>query len=129
MGACLTSPCLNGGTCIPNPATGGYSCVCEANFIGPTCQYPITRFLCDTGDSDVNKCQSWASLGFCNSAYTYSTVPIPLYCPISCRVCNQLCFDSSDSCPLYASMGLCGVINSKNNGLCRRSCGTCSCSK
>ncbi|XP_054761431.2 protein delta homolog 1-like [Lytechinus pictus] len=40
--ACLSSPCLNGGSCSESP--DGFSCDCEENYEGKICQ--ITRSMC-----------------------------------------------------------------------------------
>ena len=97
-----------------------------AGFTGTLCQYSIDANACNLGDRNATACQSWSSLGFCDFTYEYNRVPVPLYCPISCKQCNgRLCYDSLENCPVWACMGLCSLINAQNNGLCRKSCGGC----
>lgn len=126
VGSCNSQVCLNGGTCIPNRYNGLHACICPSGYIGDKCEYKIN---CDRGDTNIAQCRSWSSMGFCNLKYTYNQMPVPVFCPISCNVCNLLCYDAVDQCPLWSSQGICGSINLQNNGLCRKSCGQCYYSK
>nr|CAB3266732.1 sushi, von Willebrand factor type A, EGF and pentraxin domain-containing protein 1-like [Phallusia mammillata] len=38
--ACLSFPCLNGGTCLHKPAPPFFECVCTSAATGPTCSIP-----------------------------------------------------------------------------------------
>jgi hypothetical protein len=93
-----------------------------AGFTGNRCEYTLN---CNVGDTNINQCKSWSSLGFCDLKYLFSGSPIPILCPISCKYCASQCFDSAYECPQWASNGLCATINAQNNGLCRKSCTQC----
>ncbi len=41
MGACFTSPCLNGGACVPGTGSA-FTCYCAAGYVGALCETPIT---------------------------------------------------------------------------------------
>lgn len=120
---CISNYCLNGGTCIPS-ATGLNTCLCPVGFIGNKCEYAVN---CDRGDQSISQCQNWAQRGFCKLKYTYNSIPVPIYCPISCNMCNdnQLCTDSTPQCYNWKQQNLCPSIAMQNNGLCRKSCGGC----
>ena len=115
--------CQNGGRC-----NGNNRCICLANFYGTNCEFALTSTICSRGDVDSDRCRGWRSNGFCSFSYTFNNVPILIYCPISCNVCNdikQLCQDSQRSCEVWARLNFCDVVNRENPNLCRRSCGLC----
>jgi hypothetical protein len=141
------SPCLNGGTCVLN-INNATTCVCRANTYGNYCEFAVTAQLCQSGDRDTVKCKQWYSFGLCTFANSYSTMPLPFYCPQSCNLCatglatpvvlaNSLqnsipaqhsadCVDSQTSCLLWAAMGLCNRVNQNDPKLCAKSCGRCN---
>lgn len=122
IGSCNPLMCINGGTCLPNAYNGLNKCICPPMYTGNNCELLIN---CDRGDQSISQCRSWSSLGFCNLKYTYNGVSVPMYCPISCNMCNQQCTDAVNECSNWATQGLCGSIVSQNNGLCRKSCNQC----
>jgi hypothetical protein len=124
---CSTNPCLNGGTCIEE-TPGTFFCQCVANSYGKTCESRITAETCNAGDVNSNLCQVWSSLKFCDFSFSYNFTPVPIYCPASCNLCKGLsaCNDMQPNCQLWAQMGLCDLVNSKDANLCKKSCGTCA---
>ena len=120
---CADSPCLNSGTCSTN--SQGYFCACMSNFYGLNCQYQVTSQTCLTGDQNSNSCKSWANLGFCSFAYIYNSVPVPIYCPMSCGLCTTIsgCFDTQERCSTWAQSGYCNSIDAN---LCNKSCNLCA---
>ena len=71
-------------------------------YTGNNCELLIN---CDRGDQSISQCRSWSSLGFCNLKYTYNGVSVPMYCPISCNMCNQQCTDAVNECSNWATQG------------------------
>jgi hypothetical protein len=125
-GPCCNNPCKNGGTCISQPSfQEGFSCSCPSNFYGLNCS--VSSTLCGSQDSNIILCPIWASNGFCNDQYQYNSIPIPVYCPISCKTCNQnlACQDSQANCVFWANTNSCSLLNSINQNLCKKSCGSC----
>lgn len=118
---CQVTTCQNGGSCYLNEHHQP-QCFCQEGFTGNNCEY---RINCLHGDTNPNQCQLWSYQGFCNYKYMFNSVPLPIYCPISCGLCKGRCFDSQKQCSYWASLGLCNVLNSQNNQLCKKSCGSC----
>jgi hypothetical protein len=126
--ACMQNPCLNGGTCSNQFSSfNGYLCTCRANYFGINCQEYLSNSTCSSPDTSPILCPYWASLNYCSYHYTYNLIPLPVYCPQSCKLCNQVqtCVDSQISCAFWASAGLCATANSINPNLCRKSCNNC----
>ena len=125
---CSLNPCLNGGTCLIQASSpNGYSCSCLANYFGTNCQVLLTLYTCNAPDGNSTLCSYWATNGFCNYQYSYNQIPLPVYCPNSCKLCTQIqnCIDSQSSCTFWASSGLCNTVNNVNQNLCRKSCNNC----
>ena len=126
--ACGGSPCLNGGTCTSQPSVSlGYYCACAANYYGTNCQTKLTQGTCTGTDTSPTLCPVWASLNLCNYQYLYNLIPVPVYCPLSCQLCNQVsqCIDTQTSCSFWATSNLCASVNAINPNLCRKSCNNC----
>jgi len=127
--SCATNPCQNGATCVDQTSIPGgtYYCQCPANFYGKNCDYQVTSQTCSAGDNNVADCQTWSQNGFCSFSYTFNLVPVPVYCPNSCSLCNDVtaCADSQANCVIWSNMGLCASVNAIDPNLCRRSCNTC----
>ena len=126
------SPCQNGGTCMLS-INNVITCQCMPNVYGKYCEYEVTPSLCLNGDRNTERCTMWSSLGLCNFQNTFSSMPLPIYCPKSCALCplkdqvNKFaCRDSQTSCALWATMGLCERINENDSSICAKSCGTCN---
>ncbi len=125
---CANRPCMNGATCVDQSASGGsYYCTCPANFYGRNCDYQVTAQSCSAGDVNSTSCATWSHFGFCSFTYTYNSIPVPIYCPQTCGLCNAVsaCQDSQANCQIWANMGLCPKVTQIDPNLCRRSCGTC----
>jgi hypothetical protein len=120
--ACSNVKCQNGGSCYVN-INNQPICFCLPGYTGTMCDYNVNCLL---GDTNINQCRSWSIMGFCNNMYLFNGLPIPVYCPISCRLCNLNCYDSATECFLWANLGFCNILIAQNNGICRRSCGQCS---
>ena len=126
--ACAGNPCLNGGTCSNQASLSvGYYCACPANYFGVNCQVRLTVSTCNSADTSSILCPFWSSLGYCSYQYLYNLIPVPIYCPVSCKLCNnvQNCIDTQASCTFWANSGLCSTVNSINPNLCRKSCNNC----
>jgi hypothetical protein len=72
-------------------------------------------------------CPVWASLNLCNYQYLYNLIPVPVYCPSSCKLCNQVnqCLDTQTSCSFWAASNLCSTVNAISPNICRKSCNNC----
>lgn len=118
---------------------------CQQNHYGPNCEFHVTPQKCMEGDSDKTMCSQWKKGDYCDFKYTYNDTPIPIYCPVSCGLCqtaviintqssnsyssppsSSSCVDSQTSCTQWAALGLCSVVNAQDPNLCRRSCGNCT---
>lgn len=88
-GANNQSPCLNGATCIQQQfLPNGFFCICPSNYFGITCQVTDLNITCSTPDTNLLLCPLWSGTGFCNYRYTFDLIPVPVYCPFSCKSCN-----------------------------------------
>lgn len=117
--------CQNGGSCILQG--GNYICLCPANVYGRNCEYVVSTQTCLAGDKNPNYCSIWSTFNFCRWIFSYNSVPVPIYCPISCGLCPNggFCTDSQVNCAFWSDLGLCGIINNRDPNLCKRSCGLC----
>ncbi len=119
--ACNGYTCQNGGTCYVNLSSQPV-CFCLPSVTGTMCEFNVN---CAVGDTNTDQCKSWSAMGFCNNMYLYNSMPIPVYCPYSCRLCNQVCYDSTPQCSLWSALGFCNILIAQNNIICRKSCGQC----
>ena len=125
---CAANPCQNGGTCSNQiTVSSGYFCLCPANYYGINCQVLLSNLTCFAPDTNGLLCQYWASLNYCSYQYMFNLIPIPIYCPASCKLCYQLptCVDSQASCSFWAASTLCPMLDNINQNLCRKSCNNC----
>jgi hypothetical protein len=124
---CSKNPCQNGGTCTNEPFfPTKYYCSCPTGFYGVNCTFSLNN-PCSASDSNSSLCEFWSSSGLCDSQYLYNLIPVPIYCPVSCQLCNKLqkCTDTQLGCIFWAASNLCSLVNSVNKNLCRKSCNTC----
>ena len=127
--ACSLNPCKNGGTCTNQPTYAtGYYCSCPFGFYGVNCTVHMTNSTCNNAkDTSPIFCPLWHSSGLCANQYLYNLIPVPVYCPVSCKYCNevQACQDTQINCLFWSTSNLCVLLNSINQNLCRKSCKIC----
>lgn len=122
--------CHNGGTCFRQvtPANEVLNfCKCRANFFGRYCQLGLTRQTCSQTDTDPVVCSFYKAVNFCSYKYALGFVPIPVYCPRSCGLCQNglSCVDEQVNCKIWSVLGLCEKANAINANMCRKSCKNC----
>lgn len=86
--------CQNSGTCYLNyGASPFYQCRCRFGYTGTNCEVSITTttvsstaFLCV--DRDTSSCPIYARFNYCSNLYYIYGVPVPTYCPVSCKRCS-----------------------------------------
>ncbi len=124
---CETMVCQNGGTCIAD-GNSHVECRCPKSFYGQYCENQITEEVCKTGDRNKVDCQIWEFYGFCSFAYTYNAVPVPIYCPNTCKLCTDVnvCSDTQTNYGIWFVLGLCDSVNKIDVNACRKSCGYCT---
>ena len=126
QGNCSSSPCQNNATCVNQVSlNGNYYCQCAPNYYGINCEYKLSSQICNGGDLNATLCSSWSYNGLCNFLNTYNSVPVSIYCPTSCGICEGFCKDSQPNCAVWKNMGFCSTVNKINPLLCTKSCGTC----
>ena len=76
--ACDSNPCQNGGQCSTT-SLNKFTCQCPVGFMGSNCQ--VVGACVDRNPN----CQFYASRGFCSSAFSINGIPIPTFCPVSCK--------------------------------------------
>ncbi len=123
---CETLKCQNGGSCLTDGKNSA-QCRCPKSYYGQYCENKITEEICKTGDQNIVDCQIWEFYGFCSFAYTYKTVPVPIYCPTTCKLCTDanVCADTQINCGIWLTLGLCDSVNQIDENACRKSCGYC----
>ena len=146
--------CSNGGSC--NPSTG--FCSCPTGYSGPACATVIGCTLsgifsclngfycnpqtgsciCQSGsceninacgsDSSPMLCATFAASNFCSFNFMYNSQHVPLYCPVSCKYCNQvlvpICRDAQHNCNFLVSINGCSTLNWITQN-CKKSCHLC----
>ena len=124
--SCNTKPCQNGGSCIED--ANRIQCKCPPKFYGQYCENQITAEICIGGDQHETDCKIWQFYGFCSFSYTYNAVPVPIFCPDSCKLCsnNGICEDTQINCGIWLNLGLCQSVNQIDQYACRKSCGFCT---
>lgn len=76
--ACDSNPCQNGGQCSTT-SLNKFTCQCPVGFMGSNCQ--VVGACVDRNPN----CQFYASRGFCSSVFSINGIPIPTFCPVSCK--------------------------------------------
>ena len=126
---CSVQGCMNGGTCQSVNLNGVRNiCVCLPNVYGSKCELVVTNSICSSSDTNATQCALWNQGGYCSYTYSYNSIPVPVYCPSTCRLCTSIrsCTDSQTNCMYWAKTGLCQRVNQISPDLCKLSCGSCS---
>jgi len=132
-----SSVCLNTGFCTVNLACFPYyQCSCSYGYYGTNCQYATTTtttsstttIYSDCFDQDSDKCTYYAQNQLCSNFFLLNNVPIPKYCPKSCKICSSTigCFDSQSSCVVWKIFNLCDRLSGISPHPCRKSCNLCT---
>lgn len=137
MSASGQNICQNFGRCQINYGVSPYfQCTCKLGYSGSTCEIaPVTTTRSPSEnsceDKDPNTCAYYALNNYCSKLYYIYQIPIPTYCPKSCKTCKnedngsltKPCKDTQSVCAFWAASGLCSALT--DTTICPKSCGTC----
>ena len=77
--------CLNGGVCIPSTGL----CNCLTGFSGIICAFANQNTYTCGSDGSPILCATFAASNYCSFNFLYNLQPVPVFCPFSCKLCNQ----------------------------------------